>query len=145
MRRNVFLLIFCISTPLFCDEININSLINYGLIRDKEINAVIYYYPLFVLRREALTIERLHKEYKERIGITNIDTKKFILEIENIILQKEDYQGGEGDIRCCVDFFIGNDLVFSYAISAGKFYMFINGLRIKNNNIFYEFINNYIK
>jgi hypothetical protein len=144
MRRNILLLIFFISTPLFCDEININSLINYGLIRDKEINAVIYYYPLFVLRREGLTIERLHKNYTKRVEINNIDTKIFILEIENMILQEEEYQGREGDIRCCVDFFIGNDLFFSYAISASKEYMFINGLRIKNNNIFYDFINNYI-
>jgi len=61
-----------------------------------------------------------------------------------MILQEEEYQGGEGDIRCCVDFFIGNDMVFSYAISAFKEYMFINGLRLKNNNKFYDFINNYI-
>jgi len=130
--------------PLFCDEINTNSLINYELIKDNDINAVIYYYPLFVLRRNNLTIDALHKEYTIRIEINNIDTKNFILGIKNIILQEEEYQGGEGDIRCCVDFFIENDLFFSYAISASKFYMFINGLRIKNNNTFYDFINNYI-
>jgi hypothetical protein len=144
MKRNFIFILFCLTAPLFSDDFSINSLIDYNLIKDSNINAVIYYYPLYILRRNNLTIDALHKIYHERIEINNIDAKNFILGIKDIVLQEKKYQGGEGDIRCCVDFFIGNDLFFYYAINADKFYMFINGLRLKNNNIFYDFINNYI-
>jgi hypothetical protein len=126
MKRNFIFILFCLSAHLFSDDLSINSLIDYNLIKDSNINAVIYYYPLYVIRRNSLTIDALHKSYHERIEINNIDAKKFILGIKDIVLQEDEYQGGEGDIRCCVDFFIGNDLFFSYAISFGKFYMFIN-------------------
>jgi hypothetical protein len=125
--------------------------LDYNLIRNNNINAIIYYYPINSLRRSRLTIsgkeynDDLRKSYEQKIEVNTVDAKIFLLNLEDLVLENEEIQGiDEGDVRCCVDFYIKDDIIFSYAISFGKFYMYINGSRMKNNDLFYDFINNYI-
>ncbi|GHV86629.1 hypothetical protein AGMMS50230_22370 [Spirochaetia bacterium] len=134
----LFVLFSNIGQNIFADEIEeIN--INPRYINGK-LTVVIYYIPFSILTRSALGINAVKSIYHIKIEARDSDVYKFISGINNT--KYNVFDTNTGDLRCVVEFYYDNNLIFSYALAGG--YMIINGKRILDTEIFYNFIIHYL-
>jgi hypothetical protein len=150
---NVFLVIFMLSiyscqstnstnkfsTLLGNEKIILNRVGKYN---NENLRAIIYYVPFNVLTRYPLTIDDVKIICDKKIEILEVNQIYYFLkDIENktYTIKNYDYL----NLRCVIEFFHNDTLIFSYSSETGKNIIIDNNM-INNENEYIIFMNNYL-
>jgi hypothetical protein len=116
-------------------EISLNQIGDYS---NGNLNAIIYYFPFHILTRAPLGLDDVKKMYRTKIEILETDRiYDFLKGIENTTYTIKDYD--YLNLRCVVEFFIDDVLIFFYSINTEK-EIIIDSHMINNGNEFISFI-----
>jgi hypothetical protein len=127
------------STFINNQDITLNQIGDYSNVN---INAIIYYFPLSILTRAPLGIDDVKKLYRTKIEIKEkTEIYDFLKSIENTTYTIKDYD--YIDIRCVVEFFNNDLLIFNYSIDVDK-NIIIDNHMINNGNEFIIFVTKYL-
>jgi hypothetical protein len=127
------------STLINNQEITLNKIGDYSNVN---LNAIIYYIPLSILTRSALKIDNVKRQYRTKIEIgETIEIYNFLKSIDNTVYTIKDHNSL--NLRCVVEFFKNDELIFFYSIDAYKD-IIIDSHMINNGNEFIEFVTQYL-
>jgi hypothetical protein len=145
MKKALLLILFS-STILYGQEITLNPVRDYGpFYSTGHIHAIIYFIPFGVLTRYPYGIEDVKRVYDIKIEIREISVLyNFFEKIENTTYITTLFNPpNRPNLRCVVEFFYNNTLIFTYSSEDGQNIIIDNKI-INNGNSFIAFIRQYL-
>jgi hypothetical protein len=145
MKKALLLILFS-STILYGQEMTLNLIKDYGPFNSTgHIHAIIYFIPFDVLTRYPYNIDDVKRVYDIKIEIRETRVlNNFFEKIENTAYITTFFNPpNRPNLRCVVEFFYNNALIFTYSSENGQNIIIDNKI-INNENEFVKFIRQYL-